>query len=145
MLVLTFLQDPRKSMEEQNARHGGWYHVGNRLREESCVCGKQGRQQQKSCEKDAFTECRTEQCLTYLSKRGGLIYQRILDRQRNDHGSEPFDISDGSCKDHGISGKQSYIERRNSLCYDCHKDAKDHAQSGDTLNCLFDPVRVTFP
>ena len=75
-------------------------------------------------EKTHLRNAEQKWCLADFSKRGGLIYQRILDRQRNDHGSEPFDIGDGSCKDHGISGKQSYIERRNSLRYDCHKDAK---------------------
>ena len=83
-----------KEMEEKAAGHGGRYYVGYRFGKKCGICSEQSRQQNQSGKEDELPKGGAEECQLYFSKGSGLIYQRILYRQRDNHKSEPFNISD---------------------------------------------------
>ena len=54
------------------------------------------RQKDQSGKEDKLPKGRAEECQLHLAEGSGLIYQRILYGQRDNHKGEPLNISDGT-------------------------------------------------
>ena len=69
-------------MPEDQSRHAGGSHIGDRLREKGSLGSKDGREKEQTAKEDQLAECRAEQCELHLPERSRLIHERILDGKR---------------------------------------------------------------
>lgn len=123
-------------MSEDQGRHAGGSHIGDRFREKGSLGSKDGREKEQTAKEDQLAECRAEQCELHLPERSRLIDERILDGKRDDHRGKELDIPHRAQPDLGIPCKERHIERRARMCYDHHKRTKADAEQHDTPDCL---------